>query len=158
MPRIGLTSIASLAVLLSLSSLAGAGCLPENFPARWLDEQERLGGHTVTLHIGKSDQQLLDRLNQDRRLREESSFANFAVAEKSVESALQKNRANIEAWAARAKPRQRHAWHFRTDEIVGRGATRPAGPTAIAGRSGVTAVILKSADGSCTLYTAYPSR
>src|SRR5260370_26963379 len=102
MPRIGPTSIVSLAALLLLfSSLAFAGCLPDDFPARWLDEQERLGGHTVSLHVGKSDQQLLHRLNQDRRLREESSFATFAIAQKSVESALQKNRTNIEAFAAK---------------------------------------------------------
>jgi len=157
MPRVGLTSIASLAALL-LSVAAQAACLPNNFPARWLEEQEQRGGHTLAFHVAKSDRQLLDRLSQDRRLREESSFSDATIAEKSVQSALQKNRAQIENWAAKAKPRQRHAWHFRAEEIVGRGATRPAGPDHIEDRTGITAVVMKVADGSCILFTAYPSR
>jgi hypothetical protein len=157
MPRPSWSVFAVAAVLL-LPLAAAAACLPDNFPPRWLEAQERQGGHTLALHVGKSDQQLVDRLNQDKRLREESSFANPAIAESAVEAALQRNRGSIEAWAAHAKPRQRHAWHFRSDAVLGRGAYRPAGRSHIAERSGVTAVVLKNADGSCTLFTAYPSR
>jgi hypothetical protein len=157
MPRPGWNVFAIAAALL-LPMAAQAGCLPDSFPQRWLEAQERQGGHTLALHVGKSDQQLVDRLNQDKGLREESSFANLATAESAVESALQKNRGSIEAWAAHAKPRQRHAWHSRADASLGRGAYRPAGRAHIAERSGITAVMMKNADGSCTLFTAYPSR
>jgi hypothetical protein len=147
-----------LAALLLLSVPAGASCLPDAFPAHWLEEQERRGGHTLTLHVGRTDQQLLERLNQDRRLREESSFADLAAAETAIASTLQKNRGAIESWAAKAKPRQRHAWHGKAETILGRGAYRPTGAAHIADRSGLTAVIMKTADGGCTLFTAYPSR
>jgi hypothetical protein len=157
MPRPGWSVLAVLAALM-LSAAARAACLPDSFPPRWLDLQERQGGHTLALHVGKSDQQLVDRLNQDKRLREESSFADPSIAESAIEAALQRNRTSIESWATHAKPRQRHAWHFRSDAILGRGAYRPAGRAHIAERSGVTAVMLKNADGSCTLFTAYPSR
>lgn len=141
-----------------LSVAARGACLPDAFPEHWLEAQERQGGHTVAQHVGKSDQQLVERLNRDKRLREESSFANLVTAESAVAAALQRNRAAIESWAAHAKPRQRHAWHSRADTVLGRGAYRPAGRSHIAERSGVTAVMIKNADGSCTLFTAYPSR
>src|SRR6185312_14737922 len=115
-------------------------------------------GHTLAQHVGKSDQQLLERLNRDKRLREESSFADLDTAESAVATALQRNRAGIESWAAHAKPRQRHAWHYRSDTALGHGAYRPAGRSHIAERSSVTTVMIKNADGSCTLFTAYPSR
>jgi hypothetical protein len=157
MPR-PVWSVFAVAAGLLLPMAAAAACLPDSFPQRWLELQERQGGHTLALHVGKSDQQLVDRLNQDKRLREESSFADPATAESAIATALQRNRAGIEAWATHAKPRQRHAWHFRSDSILGRGAYRPAGRSHIAERSGVTAVMVKNADGSCTLFTAYPSR
>jgi hypothetical protein len=157
MPRAGWTSIAVAAGLL-LSVAARAACLPDSFAQNWLETQERQGGHTLAQHVGKTDQQLLDRLNRDKRLREESSFANASLAASAIETALTRNRGGIEAWAAHAKPRQRHAWHFRADGVLGRGAYRPAERSHIAERSGLTAVLMKNADGSCTLFTAYPSR
>lgn len=157
MPRAGSTLLA-VAVLLLLSLAARAACLPASFPPRWLELQERQGGHTLAQHVGRTDQQLFERLNRDKRLREESSFADLATAESAVEAALERNRAGIESWAARAKPRQRHAWHFHADAVLGHGAYRPVGPAHVANRSAVTAVMLKNPDGSCTLFTAYPSR
>ena len=157
MPR-GVSRRIALTLGLLFPAAASAACLPESFPQRWLETQERQGGHTLALHVGKTDQQLLDRLRQNKRLREESSFADVAVAESAVEAALQRNRGSIEAWGQHAKPRQRHAWHLRAEEPVGRGAYRPLDRSHIAERSGITAVMVKNADGSCTLFTAYPSR
>src|SRR5437763_677835 len=148
MPR-QVWSVIAVAAGLLLPLAGGAACLPENFPQRWLESQERQGGHTLALHVGRTDQQLIDRLKQEKRLREESSFSNLGIAESTIETALQRNRGSIEAWAAHAKPRQRHAWHFRADQIVGRGAYRPIDRSHIAERSGVTAVVMKNADGSC---------
>jgi len=157
MPRGGWRLFA-IAAGMTLSLGARAACLPDSFPEHWLEAQERQGGHTLAQHVGKSDQQLLERLNRDKRLREESSFADLDTAESAVATALQRNRAGIESWAAHAKPRQRHAWHYRSDTALGHGAYRPAGRSHIAERSSVTTVMIKNADGSCTLFTAYPSR
>src|SRR5579864_1442749 len=104
MPRL-VWSVLVVAVGLLLPAASFAGCLPDSFPPHWLEAQERQGGHTLALHVGRSDQQLLDRLKQDKRLREESSFSDVATAESVVAKTLQRNRASIETWAAHAKPR-----------------------------------------------------
>jgi hypothetical protein len=50
-------------------------------PGGGLDAHERAGGHLLKRHVGKTEADLIARLNQDRGIGSASSFANKAMAE-----------------------------------------------------------------------------
>ncbi|MCG7897608.1 MAG: hypothetical protein JAY85_04035 [Candidatus Thiodiazotropha weberae] len=61
---------------------------------------ENFGGHPVSKHVGKTDQELIDRIVAEPHIPSSSSFTNLEIAEKAVGDVLAGNRANIQTWLA----------------------------------------------------------
>ena len=61
-----------------------------------------VGGHTIRLHVGLTDQQLLARLTQKPWMRAVSTFSSEAEAEQAISFAVRPQRAAILAWAKKA--------------------------------------------------------
>jgi len=57
---------------------------------------EKAGGHLLERHVGQSEQQLLSRVEQNRRISGASSFLDRPGAERAVSQALEVNDSGIE--------------------------------------------------------------
>lgn len=68
---------------------------------RDLRADERLGGHTLQRHVGRSDADLVQRLRRERDISAASTYTDEATASVTVASAIAQSASKIEAWAAR---------------------------------------------------------
>jgi CDI toxin RNase A-like protein len=92
-------------------------------PDGGLQAQEDAGGHTLDpsrAHVGASDQELLDRLNNNPGLHESSSFYDRAAAERAAHENIAGNEKEIEGWLndPNGPPTQEFDWEH--DHNVGR--------------------------------------
>ncbi|HYL17001.1 MAG TPA: RNase A-like domain-containing protein [Terriglobales bacterium] len=78
------------------SGLAAAG------PVHDLSEDEARGGHTLRKHVGKTDDELRARLQDEPNITAASTYNDRATAESVVGSVLQQDRAKIERWLDRS--------------------------------------------------------
>jgi len=65
---------------------------------RDLDADEARGGHTLARHVGKSDEELRDRLRREPDISAASSYTDQDAAERTVGMALRNERAKVAAW------------------------------------------------------------
>ena len=65
-----------------------------------LEQDESLGGHTLERHIGKSDAELRERL-ENESISADSTYTDRATAEMAVAAAIHENSRRIESWLHR---------------------------------------------------------
>jgi hypothetical protein len=119
-----------------------------------LARDEARGGHTLERHVGRSDQELRERLDRERSISAASTWTNREVAEETVAQALRAERDKIDRWEERGYRRPNLALHFEAGRVIGRGMRHrdeSSSPT-------TEAVIVLKADGSDGFYvlTSYP--
>jgi hypothetical protein len=137
-------------------------CIPNNFAANWLQQQENAGGHTIALHVGQTDLQLAARLQNDG-LNAVGSFPNsVATAQGTITAGLAANRNTINNWAAHANNNARRAYNYVTapPATIGRVATwdNNVPPAPVVGNTCTfRAVIKATGGGNCYLLTAFPT-
>jgi hypothetical protein len=134
-----------------------AQCVPANFPSDWLQTQEKLGGHTIERHVGKTDQELVIRLNNEIRIRASSSYFDLKIANNQIQTALTNNRQMVNEWAKNAATGQSKVVDYHANINVGRVAIRPASLTNIHNSSRLRIVLRATAEGNCYLLTSYPA-
>lgn len=66
-----------------------------------LDRDERLGGHTLARHVGRTDQQLLERLRREPNISAASTWTDVLTARRIVGLTVAQSRRRIDEWAAR---------------------------------------------------------
>jgi hypothetical protein len=69
--------------------------------ARDLSQDESAGGHTLRKHLGRTDDQLRDRLRHEHNISAASTWTDRETAEHAVGAALEQNRSKIERWLNR---------------------------------------------------------
>jgi Bacterial CdiA-CT RNAse A domain len=69
--------------------------------SRDLSLDESAGGHVLKKHVGRTDDQLRQRLNQERNISAASTYTDRPTAEAAVGSALAANRDKIDHWLNR---------------------------------------------------------
>jgi len=163
---------AALCVLIGFSC---AGCGPEpapNSPARSGEEShsaastvprvdrydltrdEDRGGHTLKKHVGRTDNELQERLRRERNISAASTWTDRETAEVTVAAALRAERGRIERWMQRGYPRANLALHYDAGRPIGRSLRRGEDQTVEC----TSAVIVLRADGPNGFYvlTTYP--
>jgi len=70
-------------------------------PTHDLSQDEDAGGHTLKKHVGRTDDDLRERLRRERNISAASSYTDRAAAELAVGVALQQNQAKIDRWLNR---------------------------------------------------------
>jgi len=70
-------------------------------PSRDLSKDESAGGHTLRKHVGRTDDQLHERLRHERSISAASTWTDRETAERAVGLALEQNRAKIDRWLGR---------------------------------------------------------
>lgn len=119
-----------------------------------LARDERLGGHTLDRHVGRTDAELRERLSRERNISAASTWIDQATAEATVAAALRAERRRIENWMNRGTPRANLALHYDAGHVIGRSLRRGDSQTVDCTR----AVIVLRANGPNSFYvlTTYP--
>lgn len=134
-----------------------AQCVPTAFPQNWLQQQEAQGGHTIARHVGHTDQQLVDRLNNSP-ISAASTYPNLATATTHIQAALTAQATALNNWVSGAAVGEKRVVDYAAGTVVGRVASRPAALRNIASSNSLRAVMTKTAHGRCLLLTSYPTR
>jgi len=118
-----------------------------------LSRDEDRGGHTLRKHVGRTDDQLRQRLQRERNISAASTWTDRASAEETVAAALRAERGKVENWQRRGERRPNLALHFDAGHQIGRSLVR--GATEVVPCS--EAVIVLRADGEAFyVLTTYP--
>ena len=91
-----------------------------------LSADETLGGHTLARHVGRTDQDLAERLERERGISAASTYTDRAAAATTVERALSQNEGRIRSWLSRDGSHPNLALDYRgqADQIIGRSLRR----------------------------------
>ena len=134
----------------SVPGAAGPGSAPSRYD---LSRDEQRGGHTLHKHVGRSDEELRQRLERERGISAASTWTDRATAEETVAAALSAEHGRIEGWMRRGGRRANLALHFDAGRVIGRTLIRGADQT-VPSRE---AVIVLRADGDgFYVLTTYP--
>lgn len=71
-------------------------------PSHDLSQDEAAGGHTLKKHVGRTDQQLRERLERERNISAASTYTDRETAERVVGTALQQAQQRIQRWLERS--------------------------------------------------------
>jgi hypothetical protein len=85
-----------------------------------LSRDEERGGHTLKKHLGRSDEELRERLRRERNISAASTWTDRDTAETTVAEALAVQRDRIENWMNRGYPRANLAMHYSAGRVIGR--------------------------------------
>jgi hypothetical protein len=118
-----------------------------------LSRDEQRGGHTLNKHVGRTDDELRQRLEREPNISAASTWTDRDTAEQTVAEALRANREKIQNWQARGYPRSNLAIHFDAGKVVGRSMMQDSQSTSCT----ATVIVLK-ADSPTRFYvlTTYP--
>jgi toxin YxiD len=119
-----------------------------------LSKDEQRGGHTLDKHVGRTDDQLRERLDRERNISAASTWNDRDAAEQTVGEALRQEQAQIERWEARGERRPNLALHFDAGRVIGRSMRHGDSTSSPCTR----AVIVLKTDGENSFYvlTTYP--
>jgi hypothetical protein len=118
-----------------------------------LERDEERGGHTLKRHVGRSDEQLRERLRREH-ISAASTWTDRAAAETTVAEALRAERRRVDSWMRRGYPRANLALHYDAGRTIGRSLRRGDDQTVDC----TSAVIVLRADDLDSFYvlTTYP--
>ncbi|MCY8085863.1 T7SS effector LXG polymorphic toxin [Bacillus inaquosorum] len=127
-------------------------------PGGGLAAHEAKGGHLIERHVGKTDEELIQRLDKskmsNKKISGSSSFKDRATAERVANSALTNNKAKIEKWL-NSDVKKPLVLSYKGNEVLGRGI--PKGEDTITDLTNAKIILKKNKDGSFIL-TGYPTR
>lgn len=103
-------------------------------------ENEERGGHILEKHVGMSQPELEQRLQQEPHLDIVSSFRDEATAERAISAALEQNKEEIERWLRRSSPEKLPLKHTSQSSL---GITLERGENAVRASREAT-IILKT--------------
>jgi hypothetical protein len=93
-------------------------------PAHDLSIDEAMGGHTLARHIGKSDEDLIERLHREPDISSASTYTDRATAEHVIGAALASPGAAFDKWRMRQGRRPNFVLHYNAHEAIGRSIRR----------------------------------
>ncbi|UNP78488.1 WXG100 family type VII secretion target [Bacillus nitratireducens] len=124
-------------------------------PEGGLAAHEASGGHLLERHVGKTDAELLQRMENDTRITGSSTFTDRATAEKVANATLSdpNNQRIIRDWLNNPRSRSTIALDYYNNDIIGRGIQR--GSTTAHDMKNAKIVLKKDGNGNFIL-TGYP--
>jgi len=143
--------------LLSCQSQPQAGAAParQKDTLRDLSIDDARGGHTLKRHVGRTDEQLRDRLQHEKDISAASTYTDRETAERVVGTAIENNQPKMQRWMERGERRPNLVLDY-TDpsDPIGRVMNRGAMGSVPCDR----AIVVLKADGASDYYvlTSYP--
>ena len=83
---------------------------------RDLARDEAMGGHTLARHVGRTVEQLRERLERERGISAASTYTDRSTAERVVAETLDQAADRVRGWASRRGPRPNLALHYRSPD------------------------------------------
>jgi hypothetical protein len=120
---------------------------------RDLSQDEAAGGHTLRKHVGRTDDQLRERLQHEHEISAASTWTDRQTAERAIGNALAQNQDKIQRWLARDS-HSNLVLDYDGDHPIGRSLRRDADQPEPC--SHATIVLKWSAQGSYYVLTSYP--
>jgi hypothetical protein len=93
-------------------------------PPRDLAQDEAAGGHVLRKHVGRTDDELRDRLRRERNISGSSTYTERATAERAIGDAIVQSHAKIERWLSRSGGRPNLVLDYDSDQPLGRTMNR----------------------------------
>jgi filamentous hemagglutinin len=97
---------------------------PNNSPVRDLSLDEAAGGHILRKHVGQTDEQLRERLGQERRITGASTYTDRPTAEHAVGAAIAQSQGRIQGWLSRSGGHPNLVLDYNSEAPVGRTINR----------------------------------
>ena len=119
-----------------------------------LGRDEERGGHTLARHVARTDDELRERLAQERNISAASTWSDRETAGSVVAEALAAERSRVDGWTRHGFPRANLALHYNAGRVIGRSLRRGDSQTV---NCSATVIVLR-ADGPESFYvlTTYP--
>jgi toxin YxiD len=92
--------------------------------ARDLSQDEAAGGHILRKHVGRTDEQLLERLDHERNISGASTYTDRATAERVVGAAIAQSQGRIQRWLNRNGGHPNMVLDYDSDQPIGRTINR----------------------------------
>jgi hypothetical protein len=93
-------------------------------PTRDLSQDEAAGGHILRKHVGRTDDELRERLDREREISGSSTYTDRATAERAVGAAIAESHGRIEHWLDRAGRHTNLVIDYESPEPIGRTMNR----------------------------------
>jgi hypothetical protein len=97
---------------------------PRTGPARDLSQDEAAGGHVLRKHVGRSDDELRERLQRERHISGASTYTDRATAEHAIGSAIAQSQDSIQSWLSRTGGHANLVLDYDSDQPIGRTLNR----------------------------------
>jgi len=100
-------------------------------PVRDLSVDETHGGHTLARHVGRSDDDLAERLRREPQISAASTYTDRETAQQAVGAALASSGRQLSAWESRSGRRPNLVLHYTSNggqplgRSLSRGASKP---------------------------------
>ena len=89
-----------------------------------LGRDEQSGGHTLQRHVGRTDEELIERLQREPDISAASTYTDRAAAEQTVAAALEQEHGRVESWLNRSDAHPNLALQYRAHDPIGRSIRR----------------------------------
>lgn len=160
-----------LRVLFLLAVVVTMGCRPQSQSSttaekrnavesagqsRDLSQDEAAGGHTLRKHVGRSDEQLRERLQRERDISAASTWNDRASAEAAVGAAIAQQNGKIGRWLERQSGHPNFVLDYDGDSAHPFGRTLRRGQDQVEPCAHATIVLKWDGPNSYHVLTAYP--
>jgi len=141
---------------LAVSTPSSSPAPSSSTPRRDLSQDEDAGGHTLRKHVGRTDDQLRERLDRERNISAASTYTDRAAAEIAVGTALQQDRDKLQRWLDRPGRRPNLVLDYDGDAAHPIGRTLRRGEDRTEPCSHAVVVLRSMPQGGYYVLTSYP--
>ncbi|MBI3476697.1 MAG: hypothetical protein HY010_13275 [Acidobacteria bacterium] len=120
---------------------------------RDLSQDETAGGHVLRKHVGRTDEQLRERLQHERNISGASTYTDRPTAEHAIGAALAVSQDRIQRWLDRSGGRPNLVLDYDSQQPIGRTINRGESESRSCSHA---VVVLKYAAPSFYVLTSYP--
>src|SRR5499427_7131522 len=122
-------------------------------PIRDLSQDEAAGGHILRKHVGRTDDELRERLRRERNISGASSYIDRPTAERAIGIAIAQNHDRIQRWLNRPGGHPNLTLDYDSDQPIGRTMNRGDSQSRPCSHA---LIVLKYAEPSYYILTSYP--
>ncbi len=122
-------------------------------PARDLTQDEAAGGHVLRKHVGRTDDELHERLEHERNISGASTYTDRATAEHAIGAAIAQSQDRIQRWLNRSGGHPNLVLDYDSGQPLGRTLNRVDSQSR---RCSHAVVVLRYAAPSYYVLTSYP--
>jgi len=122
-------------------------------PPRDLSRDEAAGGHVLRKHVGRTDDELRERLERERNISGASTYTDRSTAEHAVGAAIAVSQDRIQHWLNRSGGRPNLVLDYDSGQPLGRTLNRGDSQSRLCSHA---VVVLRYAAPSYYVLTSYP--